>query len=251
MTSQINQEQEFRLLVDPQPCSGQRNMAIDETLLQLASQSKTPTLRLYEWSEPTVSLGYFQKEPEPSSENSFKNLPFVRRLSGGGAILHHHELTYSFVVPQSHILSKNPSYLYHFIHQEIIKSFQEFKIFAAMRSASNKEKNSKFLCFGRGDANDIMLNGHKIVGSAQRRRKGNTLQHGSILIRRSEHAPEFPGLEELAQCSFPFKEFKESLIQNISNALVRKPFHMELNSTEEEKVDQLIEEKYRFLKWSH
>src|SRR5262249_39204661 len=55
-----------------------------------------------------------------------------------------------------------------------------------------------FLCFGRGDLRDVVLKGHKIVGSAQRRRRGGILQHGSVLLRRSDHAPQFPGLLDLA-----------------------------------------------------
>ena len=58
--------------------------------------------------------------------------------------------------------------------------------------ANNAERGGEFLCFGRGDSRDIVLHGHKIVGSAQRRRRGAVLQHGSLLLRRSEHAPSFP-----------------------------------------------------------
>ena len=92
------QNQIFRLLIDPEPNSGQKNMAVDEMLLDQASETREPVFRVYEWSEPTVSLGYFQKPAESDSGNRFQNLPRVKRLSGGGAILHHHELTYSLVI---------------------------------------------------------------------------------------------------------------------------------------------------------
>ena len=77
-------------------------MAVDEALLESAVSQDICTLRWYRWKEPTISLGYFQSNETEVQNDTWKDLPRVRRLSGGGAILHHYELTYSFAIPACH-----------------------------------------------------------------------------------------------------------------------------------------------------
>ena len=86
---------EARLILDP-PADGLWNMALDEALLELAGESGIPTLRLYRWQPATLSLGYFQPYQDRESHPPSTTCPVVRRSSGGGAILHDRELTYSF-----------------------------------------------------------------------------------------------------------------------------------------------------------
>src|SRR5436190_15116613 len=93
----------LRLIIDP-PLIGPMNMAIDEALLESAATDGVATLRLYQWSEPTLSLGYFQAAEERERHQASTNCPLVRRASGGGAILHDRELTYSLALPE-----KSPS----------------------------------------------------------------------------------------------------------------------------------------------
>ncbi|MCC7425164.1 MAG: hypothetical protein IT428_33255, partial [Planctomycetaceae bacterium] len=92
------------VIVESHPRSGAWNMAIDEALLETAVDAEQCTLRFYRWSEPTVSLGYFQKPEEAAADPLLAGLPIVPRLSGGGAILHHHEWTYSIALPPGHPL---------------------------------------------------------------------------------------------------------------------------------------------------
>ena len=75
-----------RLMIEPAPLPGSRNMAIDETLLESAANQEWCTLRWYQWDQPTISLGYFQKNASEDSAENWQDLPRVRRLSGGGAI---------------------------------------------------------------------------------------------------------------------------------------------------------------------
>src|SRR3990172_9526549 len=104
----------LRVLHDP-PLDGPTNMARDEALLTLVGTSQSPpTVRLYQWNPPTISLGYFQHYgdyvslPPPAG-----TLPVVRRLTGGGAILHDLELTYSLTLPTGHqLLAHGPGRLY-------------------------------------------------------------------------------------------------------------------------------------------
>ncbi|HVJ85880.1 MAG TPA: hypothetical protein VM452_09570 [Caulifigura sp.] len=187
----------LEVIVEHAARSGAENMAIDESLLVSAIESKTETLRLYRWREPTVSLGYFQKEDDPVLTTRFAGLPQVRRLSGGGALLHHRELTYSVTLPDGHPLADAPTLLYDQVHAALVSLLNALGAPARVRGEKLTEPEP-FLCFGRGDPRDIVLAGYKIVGSAQRRRKGAILQHGALLLERSPYAPEFPGLFDLA-----------------------------------------------------
>jgi lipoate-protein ligase A len=186
------------LNIETAPRSGSWNMATDEYLLEAALTGGLKAVRMYRWNEPTVSLGYFQDSDDQALSTTFKNLAAVRRLSGGGAILHHHELTYSFILPSDDPLTCEPTELYGRVHHAIIDLLREFGVDCAMRGEDDAKSDEAFLCFIRGDRHDIHCKGHKVVGSAQRRRKGAVLQHGSILLEHSPYAPEILGLRDLS-----------------------------------------------------
>jgi lipoate-protein ligase A len=203
-------------------------MAVDEALLESALSRDVCTLRFYGWSEPTVSCGYFQKPAEALAESDFKSLPVVRRLSGGGAILHHHELTYSVAIPKSHDLARQPYQLYGEVHRAMIDVLAKRGVDASLRGDTPGETADHFLCFARSDPNDVLLGGHKILGSAQRRRRGAILQHGSLVLRVSPYAPQFPGLFDLTSTTIPEKTLCEktlcekTLCEELANAVGRR-----------------------------
>ncbi|MCA9004084.1 MAG: lipoate--protein ligase family protein, partial [Planctomycetaceae bacterium] len=234
---------------------GSRNMAVDEALLESAANQDCCTLRWYQWNEPTISLGYFQKNvPEDSNEN-WKDLPRVRRLSGGGAILHHHELTYSFALPGSHPLAKTPPELYVAIHQPIIDVLAEHGLQVQFRGISFRSKSEPFLCFGRGDERDLVYQGQKILGSAQRRRRGAIVQHGSLLLLTSEHASEFPGLLNLTEQPERYQnDFLKTLTNNFSQAIsqaLNLPLESQILTDEEALLSEHLEkEKYEVEAWT-
>ena len=91
MTSATTELPVVDIIVDEFPNNGVFNMAMDAALLQLAAERERSVVRIYEWSEPTVTLGYFQGSGQPV-ESPFPGVPVVRRLSGGGAILHDQEI---------------------------------------------------------------------------------------------------------------------------------------------------------------
>lgn len=183
-----------QLIIEESPRTGPENMATDEALLNQAVSEGLCAVRLYQWSEPTLSTGYFQKLERVAVPPALEELPRVRRLSGGGAILHHHELTYSCVLPPNHEFTSDPSRIYDRIHAVIARYFASLGADVICRGIQQDEKEGQFLCFLRGDARDLLVGEEKVVGSAQRRRKGAILQHGSILLRRSELLPEIGGL---------------------------------------------------------
>ena len=196
----------FRLLVDP-PASGAWNMAVDETLLESAIAGGPATLRFYTWEEPTLSLGYFQSTADREQHVASSACPLVRRSSGGGAILHDHELTYSISLPVGAARdSAVANELYDAVHGSLVDILSELGVHAELHRPGmgecdmrGKQPDSEpFLCFQRRACGDVVCGGVKICGSAQRRRREALLQHGSLLLRRSDFAPELPGLAE--QC---------------------------------------------------
>jgi lipoyl(octanoyl) transferase len=197
--SALQPDNEVLLHVEAEPRSGSWNMATDEYLLEAGLTDRLKAVRMYRWIEPTVSLGYFQDSDDEALQTTFQDLAAVRRLSGGGAILHHHELTYSFVLPADDPLTTMPTELYGRVHSAIINVLGDFGAECAMRGEDDAKLDEPFLCFVRGDRHDIHCAGHKVVGSAQRRRKGAVLQHGSIILQCSEHASQIPGLRDLAE----------------------------------------------------
>ena len=189
--------QSLLLMVEPDAQSGSRNMAIDEFLLESAIGSGLAAVRIYRWETATVSLGYFQDVDAFRTSGNLSSLPAVRRLSGGGAILHDREITYSCVLPAGSPLLREPSVVYRIVHEAILDILSEIGVTAGMRGSDHKLADEPFLCFVRGDRNDILCDGHKVVGSAQRRRRGAVLQHGSVLLETSPHAPDIPGILDL------------------------------------------------------
>jgi len=192
-------------------------MEIDEVLLNSALTGLA-SLRFYQWDQPTVSLGHFQAKQALEVPLRFSGLPIVRRLSGGGAILHDQELTYSCALPAAHPICRDPGKLYDVIHAALIAVLTQFQVHCRVRG-EDAFADQSFLCFSRGDARDIVIGRQKIVGSAQRRRQGAILQHGSILLRQSRFAPEFPGIRELTNVDLAAEALVAPLTAEITSRL--------------------------------
>jgi lipoate-protein ligase A len=157
------------------------NMGLDEALL--ASREAPPTLRLYTWRPDTLSLGYFQRVSDVPGATRAGAL--VRRITGGGAIHHQRELTFSLGLPLDHPLYAGPvAASYERVHALIAAALDEFGVKAAARAqaalASDREDTG--MCFHHSTALDLAWDGRKGVGSAQRRKGGRVLHHGSIKL---------------------------------------------------------------------
>lgn len=166
----------------------EENMGIDYVLWQSTSWCESPpTLRFYQWSPSAVSLGYNQS-PHNVINTDFckeRNIPIVRRPTGGSAIFHDIELTYSF----SSNIKAYPAFVlplssYIALCRGIIKGLDFLGIKAEIRGFSEGKEPSYTTrdCFSLSSRHDIVADGRKLVGSAQRRNKYAFLQHGSILI---------------------------------------------------------------------
>lgn len=170
--------------------NGYMNMAVDEAMFTLAGDGRRAfsSLRLYGWSPPAISTGYFQNVEQAWLE---KKIDVVRRLTGGGAILHDKELTFCLVtVLENSPVPENVSSSYEVISRAIINGLKTMGIDARIRGSGNFERRSSkasarkqaFFCFSRPSKYDIVYDGKKLAGSAQRRKNGILLHHGSILI---------------------------------------------------------------------
>lgn len=183
--------EQWRFLVT-EAMSPAMNMAVDEAILQLHSEGKVPpTVRFYTWNPATLSIGYFQKAAKEINLEALRErgLGFVRRPTGGRAVLHDQELTYSVVVSESH--PKMPSGVteaYKVISMGLLHGFQRLGLHAEMVSLATEEEKEKYsspgssACFDSPSWYELVVEGKKVAGSAQTRQKGVILQHGSILL---------------------------------------------------------------------
>lgn len=162
------------------------NMAVDEAISEAVRQKLSPpTLRLYQWSRPSLSIGHFQKISDVDTDYCDKmDYPVVRRLTGGRAILHDTELTYSFSAltcspPFSTSLHEN----YSVISNAILLGLRSCGIKANI--SFEKKRNSgrrNPACFKAVSYGEITISGKKVIGSAQKRYRNGFMQHGSILL---------------------------------------------------------------------
>ncbi len=231
--------------------NGVTNMAIDHALLNsVDTDPSSAVLRFYGWTEPTLSLGYFQSIAEARSEPRWRGVPTIRRSSGGGALLHDHELTYALVVPRSHPFALRPSALYRTIHSAIASALVAAGYPAARRGETTAKPDRPFLCFLDHDSEDILVSGTKVVGSAQRRRPNAVLQHGSILLAQSRLTPELPGLRELAVLSANADDLANRLSLALPEALGMLPCTGTMTVAEIDSAGVLEETVYAAESWT-
>ncbi len=171
---------------------GAYNMAVDEELLARAQAGEAmPVLRFYGWDPPAVSIGRFQHIESAVNADACRKRGFdiVRRITGGRAVLHHRELTYSIIARiDNPLFPSSVLGTYKVIAAGLLAGLKNLGIDAEMvsrggRHAALVEKKSKDqACFSSPSWYEILAKGKKIAGSAQRRMRGAFLQHGSILI---------------------------------------------------------------------
>lgn len=253
-------------------------MAVDEAILEsVVNGSSLPTLRLYAWEPPCVSLGYAQPVSDVSIEELTKRgYELVRRPTGGRAILHTDELTYSVNGPQDEPrLAGGVLTSYNNIAQALLFALRSLGIPAVseQRSAADPKLESNKnnpVCFEVPSTYEITVGGKKIIGSAQARRKGGVLQHGSLplngnLIRLIE-VLNFPNQKSREAAAARLLK-KAATIQDVSGDQVswdtaarafEDAFSSALNlnlmvenlgNKEKMRAEELIEEKYKNPEW--
>ena len=178
--------------LDTGPASGEDNMAMDEKLLAEAVKGcAVPVLRFYTWNPPAVSLGRFQEAASSVNAEACRKhgIDIIRRITGGRAVLHRHELTYSVISPTDNGLFPNDVLgTYKVLAAGLLAGLIRLGVPAEMVVHSGKYEGmvkrdpKEPACFSSPSWYEILVHGRKIVGNAQRRLAGAFLQHGSILI---------------------------------------------------------------------
>jgi lipoate-protein ligase A len=225
-------------------------MAVDEVLLDTADSAGVATLRFYAWSEPTLSLGYFQGLADRRHHPPSASCPLVRRSSGGGAIVHDCELTYSLSLPLADRPSRSAT-LPVVVHETAAGLIQRrLGLPAAILDRPQPAPTTRFLCFERRTPGDVVIGADKVLGSAQRRRRSALMQHGSLLLGCSTAAPELPGLSELAGWRVSREDVMEEWAELLEQALGVRLRPGSLSAREEELMERLVLQRYGNARWT-
>ncbi len=189
----------WRLLADP-AADGAWNMAVDEAIADAVGEGRVPpTLRLYRWDRPHVSLGYLQTAPGGVDLAACRwlEIPIIRRPSGGRAVLHAQELTYSVAVPLDGSWRDLPvAHAFRVLCQGLIAGLRHLGLLAELGKAASGAGNDRTkACFLLRGLPAVLVKGRKLIGSAQRRYDRSLLQHGSLLLDFDPtlHKAVFPG----------------------------------------------------------
>ncbi|MCH5584150.1 lipoate--protein ligase family protein [Shimazuella sp. AN120528] len=162
------------------------NMAIDEAILIAHRENRVPpTLRFYGWSPATLSIGYFQRSYRQIDHDNIKkcNLGFVRRITGGRAVFHDRELTYSVILSEKNeLVSSSVQETYRKLNQAFTAGLENLKLSLTTETPNYLENNTSAACFDAPGSGEFLIEGRKAIGSAQTRQQGVLLQHGSILL---------------------------------------------------------------------
>lgn len=266
----------WRLLLTPEATNGAWNMALDEALLRsVAEHHSPPTLRLYCWHPATLSLGFAQPAADIDHDNLVnKGWGLVRRPTGGRAILHVDELTYSLTAAvDDPLLSGDLLESYRKISRGLLAGLSRLRVTAAGDATyenmpSGNVKNP--VCFETPSNYEITSGGKKLIGSAQARKYGGILQHGTLPIQgditRITNALRFASEEDRAKAAEKLTAHAitlESVLgdapewMTVANAIVdgfSEAFEISLiesqtDSSEIESANRLMSEKYLSDTW--
>ena len=260
------------------PASGAWNMAVDEAILEsIVIGNSLPTLRLYAWHPPCLSLGRSQ----PFSDvdiSALKNngWDIVRRATGGRAILHTNELTYSIIASKDNThFSGNVLESYKHLAKVLIVALAGLGIEVEMKEKANSrsklESKLNSVCFERPSDYEITVNGKKIIGSAQARQKNGILQHGSLPLTgdltRVTDVLYFPDAESrqiaaeklilrasTAESALgrevDWETASKSFIRAFESVLDVKLTLKDLSEAERKRASELIQKKYAHPDWT-
>src|SRR5881398_913263 len=233
--------------------SAAENMAIDEALLEAA---KVPSIRFYQWETSVLSFGYFGKFTDVADYLAERDL--VRRWTGGGIVFHGEDLTYSIVVPPSDpVFSESSSSIYEKIHRSLagalVANGEHVKLapVAGVVDAGSAKLakgtgvsepgyniDRGYSCFANPVRADVMLNGRKIAGAAQRRTRRGLLQQGSIQLTVGRVRPTGGNVD-----------LGNGLAQRFARALAEARCEKSLDKSLMERAEKIAEQKYGTDSW--
>ncbi len=253
---------------------GGMNMATDEAIMIALSRGLvSPTLRIYGWSPPAISIGYSQRFSEEINKEACHehNVQLVRRATGGRAVLHQYEVTYSIIFKEGEeSLKGGIMATYKKLSQGILRGLEILGVEAHMVTPKIKKGSLRGACFDAPSWYEIAVDGRKLVGSAQVRRGGFVLQHGSILLDhdvdllfsllksqkgfwgdedKESFARKIVTLKELMDTEPSFDALGRALRQGISQILYCQMEDGELSQIEVELAEEITANKYDTDEW--
>jgi lipoate-protein ligase A len=253
--------------------AGAMNMALDEALLHaVAKGDSLPVLRFYRWLPATVSLGYAQSVSTDLDLDVCRQagLDVVRRSTGGRAVLHDHEVTYAVIAPLNTPLFGNSVLdCYRVISEILQKTLMQLGLPAQLvpgKSRGGHQNTMKAVCFSAPSQYELLINGRKVAGSAQKRHGQAFLQHGSIPIEMDlellgkalkvkSGSPSSSSLETVGWLNqwsdkpFTITEVEELLARVFSHHLQIQWQHSEPTSRELSAAQKLRDDKFGAAEW--
>jgi len=256
---------------------GAMNMAIDEALLYShANGESPPVLRLYGWDPPALTIGYFQSHEREVDEDGCRSLGFdwVRRPTGGRAVLHQHELTYAAVIGE-HLLGGSVLETYRALSLALVRGLRTLGIEADLapgRPPTRRDRElSSAACFDSATPHELTVGGRKVIGSAQVRQRGVLLQHGSVPLELDRDAVvqtlnlgsgpvrkrvlrtlerKAAGLAEVTDADLTYEKVADALRRGFSRTFELELLPDTLSDAERDLVRELYEDKYRTEQWN-
>ena len=243
----IEEKSHFRIIQD-KSLNAKENMATDDALLSSYNENDSAIFRLYSW-ENSFTIGVSQKFENYPISSLYKG-NYAKRITGGGVLFHGHDLSYSLVIPTKLLDGLNIKESYERICLFILKFYKKIGLDAKyVKDCNTIELSKNEYCQVGFEAYDILVDGKKIGGNAQRRTKKAIFQHGSIPIFKNNDK-NLDGkigytLEDL-NIKLDYEEAKKLLIESFVESFNVEITHSELTKTEKEKKNTLLKEKYDY-----
>jgi lipoate-protein ligase A len=265
-------------LVKTEPAHGAWNMAVDEAILESIGRGEVPpTLRLYAWEPACLSLGYAQPYADvDKTKLGYYGWDVVRRVTGGRAILHTDELTYSVCGPQDEPrLVGGVFESYRRLSQALLAALLNLglpaKALPQPQPPNQRDHPKEPVCFEVTSNYEITVNGKKLIGSAQARKRDGVLQHGTLPLygdisritqvlafqdenKRSAATGRLlsraTNIEKSLKRFVSWEEAAQAFVMAFSDTLNLQFEYAELTNFEQARVEQLVNEKYAHPKWT-
>ena len=246
----------WRLVVDD-PQDGAWNMAVDEAILhQRKAGSGLSTLRLYSWQKRTVTLGYFQRIDTALAGFCGQNdIDLIRRPTGGGFVLHDQEVTFSLVFNRQDLRAQRQAVEYFRVIATCLqKALLSLGVPVSLEEKVFSGKDDNFFCFNNPTKYDLLVDGKKVCGSAQRRYRDTILQQGSLILK-TPGDPAFwqkaTGLEQVLQRKISWSGICTALQRSFAAELQLDFIPGALTEAELIMARQLAAEKYTRGSWNY
>lgn len=238
------------------------NMAVDEMLLEGFGENGMPILRLYGWDDASLSFGRFSKPMEcvELEKVGRQKLSCVRRPSGGGVLVHGNDLSYALVLPRRALGGKSVKESYAHLCSFLIRMYEKMGLKAHFARETGAERRHSDICLAAHEPYDILIDGKKMGGNAQRYTSRALLQHGTIPLAfdRALFEPLFreeSGLGSAATLdvlgvALTRQVLAERVIESFCETFGTQVVREGLNSSEEERARELMVQKYNDQRWT-